>query len=189
MMTDDMELVREYVRHGSEDAFATLFSRYVNLVYSVALRQVCDPHLAEEVTQATFIILARKAGALNQKTIVSAWLCRTAQYAAADALKAQRRRWNRDQEIHMDNTLNETESGPAIWAEIAPLLDPAMRQLGKKDHSAIVLRFFEGMDLKQVGAALGVSQNAAKTRVSRALEKLRKSIAKQGITLTAAVLA
>jgi len=187
-MTDDMELVREYVRHGSEDAFATLASRYVNLVYSVALRQVCDRHLAEEVTQASFIILARKAGSLNQKTILSAWLCRTAQYAAADALKAQRRRRNRDQEIHMDNALNEIETGPAIWAEIAPLLDTVMRQLGQKDHSAIVLRFFEGKDLKQVGAALGVSQNAAKTRVSRALEKLRKSFAKRGITLSAAAL-
>jgi RNA polymerase sigma factor (sigma-70 family) len=189
MMTDDMELVREYVRHSSEDAFATLVSRYVNLVYSVALRQVCDPHLAEEVTQASFIILARKAGALNQKTILSAWLCRTAQYAAADALKSQRRRRNRDQEIHMDNALNETEPETAIWPEIAPLLDMAMRQLGQKDHSAIVLRFFEGKDLKQVGAALGVSQNAAKTRVSRALEKLRKSFARRGITLSAAALA
>jgi RNA polymerase sigma factor (sigma-70 family) len=189
MLTDDMELVREYVRDNSEDAFATLVSRYVNLVYSVALRQVCDPHLAEEVTQASFIILARKAGALNQKTILSAWLCRTAQYAAADALKAQRRRRNRDQETHMDNALNETEPETAIWAEIAPLLDTAMRQLGQKDHNAIVLRYFEGKDLKRVGAALGVSQNAAKTRVSRALEKLRKMFAKQGIALTATVLA
>jgi len=188
-MTDDMELVREYVRHRSESAFATLVSRYVNLVYSVALRQVGDPHLAEEITQASFIILARKAAALNQKTILSAWLCRTAQYAAADALKAQRRRLNREQEIHMVNPLNETEPETAVWTEIAPLLDTAMRQLGQKDHSAIVLRFFEGKDLKQVGAALGVSQNAAKTRVSRALEKLRKFFAKRGMTLSAAALA
>jgi RNA polymerase sigma factor (sigma-70 family) len=189
MMTDDMELVREYVRHGSEEAFATLVSRYVNLVYSVALRQVGDRQLAEEITQAAFIILARKAGTLRKKTILSAWLCRTAQYAAADALKAQRRRQNREQEIHMDNALNETEPETAIWAEIAPLLDTAMRQLGQKDHSAIVLRFFEGKDLKQVGTALGVSQNAAKTRVSRALEKLRKFFLKRGMTLSVGALA
>src|SRR5882724_10709679 len=165
MMTDDMELVREYARHGSEEAFATLVSRHVNLVYSVALRQVHDTHLAEEVTQAAFIILARKAGALNNTTILSAWLCRTAQYAAADALKTQRRRQRREQEMHMDNALNQAEP-EATWTDIAPLLDTAMRQLGRKDHSALVLRFFEGKDLKAVGAALGVSQNAAKTRIS-----------------------
>jgi len=188
MMTDDMELVREYARHGSEEAFATLVSRHINLVYSVALRQLHDTHLAEEVTQAVFIILARKAGSLNAKTILSAWLCRTAQYAAADASKMQRRRQRREQEMHMESVLNQTEPESSPWTDIAPLLDIAMAQLGEKDHSAIVLRFFEGKDLKQVGAALGVSENAAKTRVSRATEKLRKFFIKRGITLSAATI-
>ena len=85
MTTDDMELVREYARNRSEEAFATVVSQHVNLVYSVALRQLRDAHLAEEVTQAVFIILARKAASLGPKTILSAWLCRTAQFAAADA--------------------------------------------------------------------------------------------------------
>src|SRR6266576_5141770 len=115
MMTDDMELVREYARHGSEEAFVTLVSRHVNLVYSVALRQVHDTHLAEEVTQAAFIILARKAGSLGSKTILSAWLCRTAQYAAADVLRSQRRRQIREQEAYMQSTLNQTEPDPAPW--------------------------------------------------------------------------
>src|SRR5271169_3348181 len=157
MTNDDMALLREYARRNSEEAFATLVSRHLNLVYSVARRQVHDAHLAEEVTQAAFIILARKAASLNPKTILPAWLCRTAQYAAADALKTHRRRQRREQEMLMDTALNQAEPEESAWADIAPLLDTAMGSLGQKDHCAIVLRFFEGRDLKQVGAALGVS--------------------------------
>jgi RNA polymerase sigma factor (sigma-70 family) len=189
MMTDDMDLVREYAGHRSEDAFATLVSRHVNLVYSVAVRQLRDTHLAEEATQAAFIILARKAGSLGPKTILPAWLCRAARFAAADVLRTQRRRQCREQEIHMQSLLNQPESEPSPWLDIAPLLDTAMAGLGEKDHSAVVLRFFEGKDLKHVGAALGISENAAKTRVSRAVEKLRHFFARRGITLSAAVIA
>jgi uncharacterized protein (TIGR03435 family) len=188
MMTEDMELVREYARHHSEDAFATLVSRYVNLVYSVALRQLRDVSLAQEVTQAAFIILARKAGSLGPKTILSAWLCRTAQYATANALRAECRRQCREQEIYMQSLLNQPEPDTSPWPGMAPLLDIAMAGLGEKDHNAIVLRFFEGKDLKQVGAALGVNENTAKTRVSRAVEKLRKFFIRRGVIVPAAVL-
>lgn len=188
MTTDDMDLVREYARNHSEEAFALLVSRHVNLVYSVALHQLRDASLAEEVTQAVFIILARKAGSLGPKTILSAWLCRTSQYAAADASRTQRRRQQREQEVYMQSLLNQPEPEISPWPDIAPLLNVAMGELGEKYHSAIVLRFFEGKDLKQVGAELGVDERTAQTRVRRGVEKLRKFFVKRGIALSAAVI-
>ena len=142
MMTDDMELLREYVRHNSEDAFATLVSRHVNMVFSVALRRVRDTHQAEEITQVVFIILARKAASLGPKTVLSGWLFRTARYTAAKAMTIQQRRQCREQEAYMQAAFNEPES--EAWPQIAPLLDDAMARLGEQDHNAIVLRYFEG---------------------------------------------
>jgi len=186
-MNDDLALLRDYARRNSEEAFAALVSRHVNLVYSVALRQVRDAHLAEEITQAVFIILARKAGALGPKTILSGWLCRTARYASANALTIQRRRQHREQEAYMQSLANETE--PELWPQIAPLLETAMEKLGQKDHDALVLRFFEGRNFREIGAALGASEDAAKMRVNRALDKLRTFFTKRGVASTTAIIA
>jgi uncharacterized protein (TIGR03435 family) len=187
MMNDDMQLVRDYAARQSEPAFATLVGRYVNLVYSTALRQARDPHLAEEITQAVIIILARKAGTLGPDTILPSWLHRTAGYAAADALKAGWRRTQRETEAHMQTLSNPPEN--ETWEQIAPLLDQAIAGLGEKDRHAIVLRFFQDKSLNEIGAALGASEDAAKKRVTRALEKLQKFFTKRGIVSTAATLA
>jgi RNA polymerase sigma factor (sigma-70 family) len=190
MPNDDMTLLREYARHNSEEAFAALVSRHINLVYSVALRQVRDPHLAEEITQVVFIILVRKADSLGPQTILPGWLCRTARYASANALTIQRRRRCREQEAYMESISNETADEPAAnWNQIAPLLDGAMERLGQKDHDAVVLRFFEGRNFKEVGVALGASEDAAKMRVNRALERLRKFFTKRGVNSTGAIIA
>ena len=183
MNSDNMALVREYAQSNSEQAFATLVSQHVNLVYSVALRQVRDPHLAEEITQTVFIILAGKAKSLSPKTILSGWLCRTARYVSANTLSIQRRRQFREQEAHMESILNESE--PGVWNQIAPLLDEALNYLGEKEHDAVVLRFFDGKELRQVGAAMGTTEDAARMRVNRGVEKLRDFLTKKGVTLSA----
>lgn len=184
---DDIVLLREFAATESESAFATLVSRHINLVYSTALRNVGNAHAAEEITQAVFIILARKAKAISGKTILSGWLYQTTRLTAANFLRGEIRRQKREQEAYMQSTLNEPDE--TIWPQIAPLLDGALEKLGERDRNAIVLRFFENKNLREVGAALGASEDAAKMRVNRALEKLRKIFTRRGVTFSAAAIA
>jgi RNA polymerase sigma factor (sigma-70 family) len=187
-MNDDMELVREYAARQSEQAFAALVARNVGLVHSAALRQLRDPHLAEEITQSVFIILARKAGSLNPKTILPGWLYRTTRYASAAALKMRRRRERREQEAHVEAVTQETQTDLA-WEQLSPLLDEAMAHLREQDRDAIVLRYFQNRSLRDVGAVLGVDEYAAQKRVARALGKLRAFFVKRGLDSTAATIA
>jgi RNA polymerase sigma factor (sigma-70 family) len=184
---DDIALLKEYAESHSEAAFAELVARYVNLVYSAALRSVGNAQAAEEITQAVFIILARKAKDLSQHAVLSGWLYQTARLTAANHVRTEIRRQNREQEAFMQTILNEPES--EAWRQIAPLLDDAMGRLGEKDRNAIVLRFFENKNLREVGLALGASEDAAKMRVNRALEKLRKIFSKRGVNSTTAAIA
>jgi len=184
---DDITLLQQYAEDNSESAFATLVERHVNLVYSVALRSVGNTHAAEEITQAVFIILAKKARGLSKQTILSGWLYQTARLTASNFLRTEIRRQKREQEAFMQSTLNESES--EAWLQIAPVLDEAISKLGECDRNAIVLRFFESKTLGEVGAALGASEDAAKMRVNRALEKLRKFFTKRGVSPTTAIIA
>jgi RNA polymerase sigma factor (sigma-70 family) len=188
MPDDDLMLLREYARNRSEPAFAALVQRHVNLVYSVAMRQVRDAHQAEEITQAVFIVLARKAGDIGAGVILPGWLCRTARHLGQRALRGENRRRYREQEAYMHSVSNEPDASE-VWAHIAPLLDEAMQGLQPKDHDALVLRFFENKTFAQIGVALGGSEDAAKVRVGRALEKLRKFFGKKGVVLPVATIA
>ncbi|MEY2465669.1 MAG: hypothetical protein QOD03_190 [Verrucomicrobiota bacterium] len=183
-----MMLMREFAASNSEPAFATLVGRHIGLVHSAALRQVGEAHLAEEITQAVFIILARKAASLGPNTVLSAWLYRTTRYAARDALKARRRRDAREQEAYMQSTLNQPDTD-AAWVQLAPLLDDAMNELGETDRAALVLRFFENKTAREIAEALRMKEDTAQKRVARALGKLRALFVKRGVTLTATVIA
>jgi RNA polymerase sigma factor (sigma-70 family) len=183
----DMELLRQYADRNSDEAFAALVARHVNLVYAAALRKTGNADAAGEITQAVFIILAQKAGRLSQRTILSGWLYQTTRLTAANFLRTEIRRVRREQEAYMQSLANETE--PELWPQMAPLLEDAMGQLGEKDRNAIALRFFEGKSFQEIGAAFGASENAAKKRVAHALEKLHRYFSKHGVSSTTAVIA
>lgn len=185
--TDDSELLRQYAENHSDEAFDGLVTRYVNMVYSVALRRLGNPHQAEELTQAVFIILAKKAPRLRHNNALSSWLFQVTRLTANNFLKSEIRRQSREQEAYMRSISDE--SGADIWQQIAPLLDDAVEGLGEKDRRAVVLRFYEGRNLREVGEALGASPSAAEKRVERAVEKLRRFFKKQGIAVPATVLA
>ena len=184
---DDHQLLAEFARTSSEAAFAALVQRHVNLVYSTARRSVGNAHAAEEIAQAVFIILTQKAGRLSSRIVLSGWLYQTTRLTAANFLRGEIRRQQREQESYMQSTLNQP--GENVWPQIAPLLDDALGKLGERDRNAIVLRFLENKSLAEVGAALGASEDAAKMRVSRALEKLRKFFRKHGVSSTTAIIA
>lgn len=184
----DIDLLRDYARQNSERAFAALVQRHVNLVYSVALRHVRIAAHAEEITQAVFVILAQKASGLCSDTVLEGWLYQTTRLTALRFLRDERRRQFREQEAYMQSTLPESATNSA-WEQLAPLLDEAMAQLGKKDRDAVVLRFFKDKSFREIAVALDVTEAAAQRRGGRALEKLRRYFDKRGVTLTGTLIA
>ena len=184
---DDRQLLDAYANNGSEAAFEAIVRRRVNLVFSAALRQVRDPGAAGEVTQIVFIILARKARLLPPGTVLTGWLYRTTQFTARRALRTECRRREREQEAARMNT-ETTEPTDPIWQQMAPLLEEGMARLGDADRNALLLRYFENRSLRDLGTALGTSEDTAQKRVSRAVEKLRVFFAKRGVILSAVVI-
>lgn len=183
-----MVLVREYAESKADNVFAEIVSRHVDLVYSAALRQVRDPHLAEEVAQAVFVILAQKAASLDEKTILGGWLYRTTRYVAANVMQAEFRRQRHEMEAHMESNL-QNEPSESVWREMFPLLDEALARLRQCDRDALVLRYFENRSLQDVAATLGLKERAAQKRVMRSLEKLRHFFLQRGIAVSATAIA
>ena len=173
-MTESRELLAQYAKTGAEAAFGELVTRYVNLVYSTALRLVGgDTQMAEDVTQTVFIDLAAMGKTLSKDVMLGGWLHQHAFHVATTAARSERRRKARESEASEMNMLqNNSEAG---LGDAAPLLDEAITQLPSEDRTAILLRFFEERGFRSVGEVLGTSEDAARMRVRRAVEKLHGS--------------
>lgn len=188
-MTDDSTLLRRFAADRAEEAFAEVVRRNLNLVYSAALRKTGDAHLAEDVSQKVFALLARKAGALARHPALVGWLYTTTHFTAAKLARTERRRRTREQEAQVMQDLISAPAPAADWERLRPVLDDVMQKLNQSDREAVLLRFFENRPYAEVGARQGLSENAARMRVDRALEKLRALLARQGVTSTTAALA
>src|SRR6267142_1102961 len=188
----DINLLDAYAKNRSEEAFRELVTRHVDFAYSAAMRQLRNPHLAEEATQAAFIALADKAGRLQGRTVIAGWLYRAVHFAALNLQRgeARRKHWEKEAAT-MNNPSDDAPAEPAnAFNETAlPQVGDALAELGEKDRAALVLRFLQQKSLRDVGDTLGTSEEAAKKRVSRALEKLRSLLARRGVAVPAAALA
>ncbi len=180
MQFTDTQLLADYVRAQDQHAFATLVQRHINLVYSAALRRTRDSHLADDITQAVFVILARKAATFTPDVVLSAWLHRTTRYAAMDALKLRGRRARHELKAAEMRPSHYNPEVEMHWPRVRELLDQALDVLNDSDRRAVMLRYYENKSFAEVGATLGLAEDAARKRVSRAAEKLRGWLSRRG---------
>ncbi len=186
-MSQETQWLRDYAATGSHEAFRALSARYVDMVYASARRQVADVHLAEDVTQAVFIVLATKARSVPTDRPLSAWLMKVTRYCAANARRTRAHRTDHERraaemarEVNVEADWNE---------ELAPLLDEGLSKLRPADRDVLLLKYFEKKSLREVGEALGVSEEAAQKRVTRAVDRLRDFFRRRGATMSAITLA
>src|SRR5579862_2513743 len=184
---DDWELLQDYVKTGSDEAFARIVERHTDMVYAFCFRQMRNRELAEEAAQTVFIILARKAAALKRETVLAGWLFKTARFAIANALKIEaRKRRIQSRAQAMAGATQSRKEPRAANDDAFALLDDALAQLPEFERNAVLLKYFEQQTHTEVGAALGVSADAAEKRISRAIGKLHGFFAQRGIVLSLA---
>ena len=181
----DRQLLKTFVEQNSQAAFTALMENHINMVYSVCLREVRDADLAQDVTQVVFLILAKKAASLCNHKELSGWLYKTARFACNDAIKQEQRR--REHELKAGEELMhqaQIETAEVSWDEIEPALHGALDALNSEERGLVLQRFFAKKNLKEVGAIQGISEDAARMRVSRALEKMRQHFKRQGFVVS-----
>lgn len=189
-MVNDAELLRRYAAQRAEAAFAEIVRRHLDAVYSAALRRVGgDTHLAQDVTQQVFVALARKAVAVSHHPVLTGWLYVTTRNEAANVVRTERRRKAREEEAQKMSEIFPAPESPVDWGRLAPVLDAAIDELGDEDRTAVLLRFVDHQTFAEIGGTMHTSEDAARMRVDRALEKLRARLSRRGITSTAAALA
>ncbi len=185
----DLSLLRRFVATRDEGAFAEIVRRQLDAVYSAALRRVGgDTHLAEDVAQQVFVALARKAATVASSENITGWLYGATRNEAANVVRTERRRKVREQEAHIMNEVAGGTANEADWSRVAPVLDAAIDELGENDRAAVLARFVERRAYGEIGATWRISEDAARMRVERALEKLRGLLARRGVTSTGAAL-
>jgi RNA polymerase sigma factor (sigma-70 family) len=186
---DDAASLQSFADRGDEKAFADLVRRHTPFVYSVALRRTGgDTHLAEDISQEVFVDMGRKAGRLARHPALKAWLYTATRFAEANRVTSERRRRLRE-EAHTMHDLNRPETSAVEWDRVRPQLDEALDHLGERDRSAVVLRFFDGQSYGEIGRAQGISEDGARLRINRALDRLAAAFRRRGINSTAAGMA
>ncbi|HEX2852148.1 MAG TPA: sigma-70 family RNA polymerase sigma factor [Opitutaceae bacterium] len=188
-MVDDAELLRRYAQDRSEEAFTEFVQRHLNLVYAAALRRLSgDSHRAADVAQIVFTAAARDAARLSRHAALTGWLYSAARNASIDAIRSEHRREQREQAALFMHEAEVTPPSGTTWEELRPVLDDAMDELDERDRDAVLQRYFEGTSFGEIARKLSLSEDAARMRVSRAIERLRALLARRGVTSTSAAL-
>ena len=184
-MDDDGRLLRRFAEEGSQEAFAALTKRHLGLVYAVCRRELDSNEAAEDATQAVFLLLAQKAKTLRAGPSLAGWLFQTARFVARNARTQAARR------AHYEGKAAAMQSPPddhAAWSDIEPLLNQSLAALPARDREGVLLRFFQGLTFAEMGAVLGLSEDAARKRVGRAVDKMRRFFEREGVPLSGVVL-
>jgi uncharacterized protein (TIGR03435 family) len=185
---DDWQLLNDYATRNSEEAFHALVERYAGMVYHTALRQLGNPHSAEEVAQAVFIILAQKAATIRRQTTLYGWLFRATRFAVLNQRRQEKNRARREQEAYAMQSANNSDDLNPVWEQITPHLDDALDKLPVMDRELVMIRFFGNKSHKEAARTLGVSEDVVRKRLSRAMEKLRVIFVRRGVAVSSLAL-